>query len=128
MKLNLTGPQAITIFPVKSMDGIPSTAKTSSFATPQGYVCADTGHMLMYIKGHEYKFVSHEHHEEELAKAMEGHAVEGMHCDSNEHTVIHDRLEKLDECVKSMEHDVHMLMHTLYHPLKVAMAEVEHKE
>ena len=124
MKLTLTGPQAITMFPVKSMEMIPPTAKSSSFATPQGYVCTDTGNVKMYIKGQEYTFVSHEHHEEELAKAVASSTGMNAHCDTAEHSAIHERLDTMDKCIEAVEGDIGLLMRTLYTPLKMSLLDV----
>lgn len=57
MKMLLTGPQAITIFPVAKDEAVPQSAKSSSFATPQGYIVAETGNLYLYVKGQEYKFI-----------------------------------------------------------------------
>lgn len=124
MKLALTGPQAITIFPVKTAEGIPTSAKSSSFATPQGYLCGDTGGIKLFIKGHEYSFVSMEHHEEELSKAVEANTGMNAHCDTTEHGAIHDRLDAIDKCIEAMEGDINTLMRTVYTPLKLALTEI----
>jgi hypothetical protein len=42
MKLMLNGPQALTIFTIAKDEQVPASAKTSSFATPQGYYCTET--------------------------------------------------------------------------------------
>lgn len=67
MKLTLNGPQAITIFTVAKDELVPSSARASSFATPQAYYCTESGKLKMFIKGHEYCFLDHEVHVEELA-------------------------------------------------------------
>ena len=51
MKMLLTGPQAITIFPVAKDEAVPQSAKSSSFATPQGYIVAETGNLYLYVRG-----------------------------------------------------------------------------
>lgn len=130
MKLSLSGPQAITIFPVKNTDSIPTTAKSASFATPQGYVCLDTGNIRMYIKGHEYNFVSKDTHEELIAEAIASASVsahathgvaEGTHAEM--HSDIHDRLEEMEEKLHKVCEDTECLMNIMYHPIKKAMME-----
>lgn len=69
MKMLLTGPQAITIFPVAKDEAVPQSAKSSSFATPQGYIVAETGNLYLYVKGQEYKFVDKDMHDAALAGA-----------------------------------------------------------
>ena len=63
MKLMLTGPQALTIFTIAKDEQVPASAKTSSFATPQGYYCTETNKLHLFIKGNEYCFIDMEEHE-----------------------------------------------------------------
>lgn len=70
MKLTLNGPQAITIFTVAKDELVPSSARASSFATPQAYYCVESGKLKMFIKGHEYCFIDHDVHMEAVDKAM----------------------------------------------------------
>lgn len=55
MKLMLNGPQALTIFTIAKDEQVPASAKTSSFATPQGYYCTETNKLHLFIKGNEYR-------------------------------------------------------------------------
>lgn len=50
MKLMLNGPQALTIFTIAKDEQVPASAKTSSFATPQGYYCTETNKLHMFIQ------------------------------------------------------------------------------
>lgn len=59
----LTGPQALTIFTIAKDEQVPASAKTSSFATPQGYYCTETNKLHLFIKGNEYCFIDMEEHE-----------------------------------------------------------------
>lgn len=70
MKLSLNGPQAITIFMVAKDALVPSSARASSFATPQAYYSTESGKLRMFIKGQEYCFIDHEVHTEALDKAL----------------------------------------------------------
>lgn len=45
----LNGPQALTIFTIAKDEQVPASAKTSSFATPQGYYCTETNKMSIAL-------------------------------------------------------------------------------
>ena len=131
MKLNLNGPQAITIFTVTREDGIPASARASSFSTPQAYYCTDTCKLKMFIKGQEYNFVAHEKHEELLEEAKHAHRgvvqddakayadkdVEEMWERWNE---IHARHEELTSRVEAIENEIGTVRDTIYTPLHTA--------
>jgi hypothetical protein len=70
MKLMLNGPQALTIFTIAKDEQVPASAKTSSFATPQGYYCTETNKLHMFIKGNEYCFIDMEEHERVVTEAL----------------------------------------------------------
>lgn len=106
MKMLLTGPQAITIFPVAKDEAVPQSAKSSSFATPQGYIVAETGNLYLYVKGQEYKFVDKDMHDAALAgatpvSASSAHDGEYATCAEFKEleakvASIHDKVECLD--------------------------------
>ena len=66
----LNGPQALTIFTIAKDEQVPASAKTSSFATPQGYYCTETNKLHMFIKGNEYCFIDMEEHERVVTEAL----------------------------------------------------------
>lgn len=66
----LTGPQALTIFTIAKDEQVPASAKTSSFATPQGYYCTETNKLHLFIKGNEYCFIDMEEHERVVTEAV----------------------------------------------------------
>lgn len=66
----LNGPQALTIFTIAKDEQVPASAKTSSFATPQGYYCTETNKLHLFIKGNEYCFIDMEEHERVVTEAV----------------------------------------------------------
>lgn len=127
MKMLLTGPQAITIFPVAKDEAVPQSAKSSSFATPQGYIVAETGNLYLYVKGQEYKFVDKDTHDAALAGAIPI-AAAGTH--DGEYATCAE-FKELEAKVASIHDKVECLDAVLYTPLKqaftgVAPAEGEH--
>lgn len=117
MKMLLTGPQAITIFPVAKDDAVPQSAKSSSFATPQGYIVTETGNLYLYVKGQEYKFVDKEVHDAALAgsTSIAHDTAAGGYATTAE-------LHELETKVHELHHKVHCLDTVLYAPLKAAFA------
>lgn len=127
MKMLLTGPQAITIFPVAKDEAVPQSAKSSSFATPQGYIVAETGNLYLYVKGQEYKFVDKDTHDAALAGATPV-AAAGTH--DGEYATCAE-FKELEAKVASIHDKVECLDAVLYTPLKqaftgVALTEGEH--
>lgn len=127
MKMLLTGPQAITIFPVAKDEAVPQSAKSSSFATPQGYIVAETGNLYLYVKGQEYKFVDKDTHDAALAGATPV-AATGTH--DGEYATCAE-FKELEAKVASIHDKVECLDAVLYTPLKqaftgVALTEGEH--
>lgn len=127
MKMLLTGPQAITIFPVAKDEAVPQSAKSSSFATPQGYIVAETGNLYLYVKGQEYKFVDKDMHDAALAGATPGSASSAH---DGEYATCAE-FKELEAKVASIHDKVECLDAVLYTPLKqaftgVALTEGEH--
>lgn len=124
MKMLLTGPQAITIFPVAKDEAVPQSAKSSSFATPQGYIVAETGNLYLYVKGQEYKFVDKDTHDAALAGATPLGAS-GAH--DGEYATCAE-FKELKAKVASIHEKVECLDAVLYTPLKQAFTGVASTE
>lgn len=121
MKLTLSGPQALTLFPVTKESSVPAAAKASSFATPQGYVCADTGKLHIFIKGREYCFLDYEMHETELASLKQGQREvppsEGEENNVVTYDTMNMRVNNLESDVAELRKHVDNVVTTIYSPL-----------
>lgn len=118
MKLMLTGPQALTIFTIAKDEQVPASAKTSSFATPQGYYCTETNKLHLFIKGNEYCFIDMEEHERVVTEAVA--AREPAHASSEEDGELTERLCKVEADLEKVAHKVHCMHKALYVPLRDA--------
>lgn len=124
MKLMLNGPQALTIFTVAKDEHVPGSAKTSSFATPQGYYCTETNKLHLFIKGNQYSFVDLEEHERLVTEAVSEHhpRKEGESADDAD---VAERLCKVEEHLDKISHKVHCMHKAMYVPLMEAFKETE---
>lgn len=107
MKLNLTGPQALTLFPTNKLELIPVTAKSSSYATPQAYYCNNDGILKLYIKGQEYTF-----HDAAMLPSPTAEACDTVNAE--EHRALAARVEALEDKMYSVYDKMYMPMRTAF--------------
>ena len=122
----LNGPQALTIFTIAKDEQVPASAKTSSFATPQGYYCTETNKLHMFIKGNEYCFIDMEEHERVVTEALgkREHSADSGEEDGE----LAERLCKVEADLERVAHKVHCMHKVLYVPLRDAFEKEEEEE
>ena len=126
MKLMLNGPQALTIFTIAKDEQVPASAKTSSFATPQGYYCTETNKLHLFIKGNEYCFIDMDEHERVVTEAVSTREHSGT--SSEEDGELAERLCKVEADLERVAHKVHCMHKVLYVPLRDAFEKEEEKD
>lgn len=109
MKLTISGPQALTMFPVAKAELIPHSAKSSSFATPQAYYCVKEGMLKLFLKGQEYCF----YEEPPAAPTLE--ACDAVNAEAHktleaEYAVLTERVDVLEEKMCSVYDKMYMPM------------------
>ena len=107
MKLNLTGPQAFTLFPTNKIELIPVSAKSSSYASPQAYYCNTDGVLKLYLKGQEYTF-----HDAAMIPSPTAEACDTVNAE--EHRALAERVETLEEKMLCVYDKMYMPMRTAF--------------
>ena len=107
MKLNLTGPQALTLFPTNKLELIPVSAKSSSYASPQAYYCNADGVLKLYLKGQEYTF-----HDAAMIPSPTAEACDTVNAE--EHRALAERVETLEEKMFCVYDKMYMPMRTAF--------------